>query len=190
MNNLVTIKDDPVKFLKSSEMQATLDALRGELTSVIYDASDDTDREIMLSSCKTVSKTRTLIEKQSLNHARVIKQEAKDFDAQRKVCKDFLLKLEADVIKPITDLEEKERVIILAISNRINQMDCTPAALAITGKSINSLAEMNDFHARVYLVKIKGNFGDQEERAKSVKETSLLILKGMIAEKEKEVMEV
>jgi septal ring factor EnvC (AmiA/AmiB activator) len=99
-------------FEKKDAVQEIIDGIRKEVCSIVPDASTAAGRKNIASLSHKVARSKTKLDNMGKSLVEGIKQQAKVIDASRKLARDQLDELKAEVRQPLTDWEdaEKERI--------------------------------------------------------------------------------
>lgn len=183
---LSVFKDiQPITLLQSDNLENTLATIRTEVTAEIHDVQTEDGRKNISSLGKKIAKSRGFVENEALNHARVLKSEAKEFDAKRKIFKDFMDGLKDETMQPLIEYEATQKKIEHDLLERVNALRAMPFGSLIDG--LDTLEGATEFRANLVLIVIDDSFAHYKECADTAKAESLLIVNGLIAQYEAEI---
>lgn len=109
-NDLIVIeKESALDFFKNEEkVKATLENIKGQVFPLAFDVSTKKGRDEIASAAFRVAKCKTYIDGCGKELVDELKELPKLVDKTRKICRDYLDELKAEVRKPLTFWEEEQ----------------------------------------------------------------------------------
>jgi len=152
-------------FLNDSA-QGRLDAIREEALAEVFDVSTDAGRKLCISHAAKVTKTKTAVDKIGKALVEPLKADAKKVDADRKLYRDGLDALKAEVRKPVTDWEAAEAAKAASLAKAFDHLEASSVAHNPLGELFSDTvlqAKLNQLESLEV-----ADFGDESAKAQEL----------------------
>lgn len=124
MSDLVKLEDikAPVLFGSDDEVKAVIKRVEDAAKSFVFDVSTAQGRSEAASIANKVARSKTFLDSIGKEFVSDLKEKAKIVDQRRKTIRDTLDEIKAEVRKPLTEYEEKEKARVKAHSDALEEL--------------------------------------------------------------------
>jgi len=160
-------------------LEDLLKKIENEVSTIVPDVSSAKGRKAITANVSRITKSKTLLDKVGKEYNAAQKELLKAFDTRRKHAFTFLEDLQAEVRKPLTEWENKEKDRIAKCEGIVN------AFIQAGNDSENwmnyTVEELTDLFTTVEEVKITGRLKEFEEEAAIARKEAILKIQNSIS---------
>ena len=170
----------PALFETKDTIQQIIDKIRAEVTSVVADVSTPSGRKEIASIAHKVAKSKTTLDNLGKGLVEGIKQQAKVIDESRKLARDQLDELKAEVRQPLTDWENAEKARIQGLESRLDNIN-----RFVEGICSDASKDLKESLKTLEAIKVDDSWQEYKAGAAVAKDASVSALKELIERTEK-----
>lgn len=123
---------------QENSIPGLIERVRRDALALVPDASSEKGRKEVKSLAYKIARSKTALDDLGKEYVSGIKAQAKSIDEQRKLWRDAMDELKAEVMKPVTEYEEAETARVNAIKARIAAIQDLGKAYAEDGRPLSS----------------------------------------------------
>ena len=162
--------------------ETTIEAVRTEALAMVFDTTTAKGRDECISWAAKVTKTKTGIEKLGKALVDPIKAEAKVIDKERKLYRDELEAIKAEVRKPVTLWEEEQAAAKAKVDQHFFELEQAGVSTSSVTGELLSEVQLSKKIAHLESINLE-DFGDRSEDAEQMTAAGLTRIKAALQQR-------